>query len=185
MVEVRFDSRETALQLRQAFVKKRKDKQEMGRLFLANNSVTLATRVRTDILRAIANQFSRKGQIELFVSAFNSRPVLHVIDKTSNNRSYTLTFVDALVKYGTGLNQENLETAYKRVGKSSRSQIIKLKIICTQVQNLNGIYIKIMRINIEFYSTFTFSETLVFLRLKLFCLILPISAYIDRVPYFH
>ena len=44
----------------------------------AANSVTLSTRVRTDIMRGIAVQFTVEGRVSMFVAAYSSRPVVHI-----------------------------------------------------------------------------------------------------------
>ena len=75
MVEVKMDSRETALHLRSRFVQLKKDRVDLGKLHLAN-CVTLATRIRADILRALADKLNNGGK-QYFVSSYNSRPVLH------------------------------------------------------------------------------------------------------------
>ena len=46
------------------YAEKKMNKADLGKLFVAN-CVTLATRVRTDILRAIATKNSNKGVLEL------------------------------------------------------------------------------------------------------------------------
>ena len=109
MVEVMIDSRE--FRIRSSFVgKKKQDKSTFCRVHIAN-SVTLATRVRLAILRAIARQYSGSKE-DLFVSAYISRSVIHVKEKPSN-RSYALTLTDAIEKYGRNLKQED----YAVVGK--------------------------------------------------------------------
>jgi hypothetical protein len=42
------------------------------------NSVTLATRVRVNILKGIPKQFSSKDDGDMYVSAYSSRPALHI-----------------------------------------------------------------------------------------------------------
>ena len=54
MVEVCFDSKETAIQLRKAFEAKRKTGEGMGKLYLLN-VITLAIRVWVDIMIGIAS----------------------------------------------------------------------------------------------------------------------------------
>ncbi len=49
---------------------------DFGKIFIAN-SVTLGTRVRIDIMKSIAEHCSNDKE-SLSVSAFVSRPVLHV-----------------------------------------------------------------------------------------------------------
>ena len=82
----------------------------------------LATRVRVDILRGIARQFTVEGGDDMFVSAFNSRPVLR-IKEPNNQRDYALTFADAIARFGPLIQEENLTEAYKRAGTAFRSQL--------------------------------------------------------------
>jgi hypothetical protein len=62
LVEVKLDSRDLALKIRKEFSKKKKSENDFGRIFIAN-SVTLATRVRVDILKVIAKKtLYRQGE---------------------------------------------------------------------------------------------------------------------------
>ena len=61
--EVQFHLKETAMVIRKAFVEGRKAGKVTGKLYITNY-VTLATRVRAEIMWAIANQFAtEKGQM--------------------------------------------------------------------------------------------------------------------------
>ena len=120
MVEVRVDTKENAIALRKAFVAKKKMGHQFGKLHLAN-SVSLGTRVRTDILRGIAAQFSVEGQLSMFVSAYNSRPVIHI--KEMNGSSYALTFADAVARYGNDLQEDYLIDAYRKIGSAFKGQL--------------------------------------------------------------
>ena len=68
---------------------------EIGFLLFVVNSVTLATQVRCDILKAIATKLSKPDVLEMYVTPFISRPVIHIKEKTGNNAPYALTFADA------------------------------------------------------------------------------------------
>ena len=59
MVEVRVDSKEPAFALRKAFVTKKKNGTPVWK---ASSSVSLGTRVQTDVLWGIASQFSVEGR---------------------------------------------------------------------------------------------------------------------------
>ena len=100
MVEVKVDSVETAMA-----VAKKKAGQDFGKLHVAN-SVTLGTRIRIDILRAIMNQFSEEGTTEMFATACTSRPVLHIKETRSQNQitSFALAFADAVARYGSRID---------------------------------------------------------------------------------
>jgi hypothetical protein len=54
-----------------------KSGEDFGKIHIAN-SVSLATRIRVDILKAIARQFSDPVKETMYVSAYTSRPVLHI-----------------------------------------------------------------------------------------------------------
>ncbi len=57
MVEARLDSKEIAVKIRKQFAEKKKAGMDFGRAYLSN-CVTLATRVRIDILHAIARKYT-------------------------------------------------------------------------------------------------------------------------------
>ena len=79
--EVAFDVSDTALKVRRAFVQKRKEGVDFGRISMSN-MVTLATRVRVDIMRAMERQFSTEDQ-KMYVRQFSSRPVITIKRKTN------------------------------------------------------------------------------------------------------
>ena len=125
MFEVRMKDKEIALKVRKGFSACMRDKAQMqadnrGRMFVAN-SVTLATRVRTDVLKAIAKRFSNDNE-DLFVIGFTSRPVLTVKRKDSGSQ-YALTYVDAVSRFGEGLSRGELQVAYGRAGNSFAGQL--------------------------------------------------------------
>ena len=122
MAEVKLDTKESAFKIRNAFVTKKKGGEDFGRLHIAN-SVCLATRVRVDILRAIAKQFGGEGGIEMYVAAYSSRPILHIQDKSGDQRPVALTFADAVTKYAGLVKDEFLGEAYRRAGNSFKGQL--------------------------------------------------------------
>jgi hypothetical protein len=86
-------------------------------LFIAN-SVTLATRVRIEILRAVADTL-QSDVIKAYVQPFTSRPILHVQMRDplaraveGSNRSYN--FVEAVSRWGDQLSQASLIPAYRK-----------------------------------------------------------------------
>lgn len=124
MVEAKFMSAAAAIEIRKIFAEKRKeeDGKRFGRLYLAN-SVSLSTRVRVDIMKAIAKKISNKSMAS-HVAAYSSRPVLHVREigkPESSNRAYT--FIDAVQRYGGAVSQADLEEAYRRAGSAFRGQL--------------------------------------------------------------
>ena len=122
MVEVKLDSRDRAFKIRNTFVTKKKGGEDFGRVHIAN-SVCLATRVRVDILRAIAKQFNVEGGEEMYISAYSSRPVLHINDKKGNQKPYALTFADAVTRYNGMIDGDLLGEAYRRAGGSFKGQL--------------------------------------------------------------
>lgn len=86
-------------------------------LFIAN-SVTLSTRVRIEILRAISNVLTT-DETESFVQSFSSRPILHYYTREGVNHAVsganrTYTFVEAVDKFGTLVPASGLVKAYRR-----------------------------------------------------------------------
>lgn len=86
-------------------------------LFIAN-AVTLSTRVRIEILRAISKTLVTEDT-DSYVQGFVSRPLLHYRMREGCfrqiegvNRSYT--FVEAVAKFGDKVSQASLLPAYRR-----------------------------------------------------------------------
>ena len=129
MAEVRFESKEIASKLRKMFVEKRKAGQDFGRVYMAN-SVTLATRVRVDIMKAIAKEFGGKDDLEMYVSAYTSRPVLR-INNTRTQKSGVLTFTDSIGRFGRKLNLDCLNDAYRRAGRAFAGQMEQNFVVLT------------------------------------------------------
>ena len=121
LAEVRMSSREIALRLRKTFAQKKKSGQNFGKVYLSN-CVTLATRVRIEIMKAMAKKFSSDRE-DIFVMGYTSRPVLHVKPKIEGQRSMWLSFSDALLKYGSGLREQDLGESYRKTGVSFRGQL--------------------------------------------------------------
>ena len=94
---------------------------DFGKIHVAN-SVTLSTRVRTDIMRGIAVQFTVEGRVSMFVAAYSSRPVIHIKDSNTGS-SYALTFADAVSRYGTNLKEDFLIEAYRKCGVAFKGQL--------------------------------------------------------------
>ena len=121
LVEVRFDNKETAFNIRKGFSAKKRSDENLGKIFIAN-SVTLATRVRVDILKAIAKKYSNEKE-NLSVSAFVSRPVINIRSKDGSLRLGTFNFSDALARFGAGLRSDELGEAYRRAGAAFKGQL--------------------------------------------------------------
>ena len=124
MVEVKMESVEVATSVRKAFAEKRKedDGKALGRLYVAN-LVSLSTRVRIEILKAIAKKVSVAND-SAHVASYSSRPILHVKSGSgpgTSNRAYT--FIDGVIRFGEVLRRSDLEDAYKKAGSAFRGQL--------------------------------------------------------------
>lgn len=130
LIEVKLDSVENAAKIRKAFSVKKREKVDLGRIFVAN-SVGLSTRVRVDILKAIAKAISGPS-FSAHVVAFISRPVMHVKspDGTVNPMTpKTYTFVDAVAEFGSRVTQVELAEAYRRAGTAFKGQMEQVFIL--------------------------------------------------------
>jgi len=127
MLEVRMERVDSAVAIRKSFAEKNKNKQLTGdyeKLFISN-SVSLATRVRIDILKAIAKKVTT-AEDQAYVVGFISRPIMHLRKKSDRRdtkpyKSYT--FVDAVENFGRQIYAEDLESAYNRAGKAFTGQL--------------------------------------------------------------
>jgi hypothetical protein len=121
LAEVKLDSAELALKIRKQFAEKKKAGQDFGKTFITN-SVTLATRVRVDIMKAIARKFTT-DTTEFFFSEYSSRPIMHVRPKDKSQRSNAYTFLDSIARYGAELIAAELGEAYRRAGVAFKGQL--------------------------------------------------------------
>jgi hypothetical protein len=126
MVEVKLDKVEHAVAIRKAFAEKRKGEKLTGcleRIFISN-SINIGTRVRIEILKAIAKRITDAKDLA-YVASFISRPVMHIRDKSSKSskpqKSYT--FIDAVKQFGSRLKQGDLMDAYAKAGKAFAGQL--------------------------------------------------------------
>jgi len=122
VVEVKFDSISSASQFRRAAASLAKLKDPKFAALFFSNSVTQATRVRIEIMRAIAKKLTTDSE-SAYVQGFISKPVLHYVVKESmpsfcagTGRSYT--FVDSIIRFGDLLMPTDLVPAYKRAGST-------------------------------------------------------------------
>ena len=118
--EAKMKEREWAVKIRREFGKLKKEGKIEGRLFIAN-SVTLATRVRLEILRAMARKCSSPRE-DMHVVAFTSRPLLQVKPKDGGQMT-TLTFVDAIARMGKKMIESDFGFAYGKAGISFKGQM--------------------------------------------------------------
>jgi hypothetical protein len=119
--EVKMREKTWAAKIRKEYGKLRKDgKTVVGGVFIAN-SVTLATRVRLEVLKAIGKKCSNEEE-DMHVMGFTSRPVLQVKRRDGGGR-FVLTYVDAIVRYGGRIGESDLRLAYERAGLTFRGQM--------------------------------------------------------------
>jgi hypothetical protein len=121
MAEVKMESRGLAYGIRKKFAEKKRAGEDFGKVFIAN-SVSLGTRVRIDILKAIAKKYTNEKQ-DFHVAAFSSRPVLPIKEKGTEKRPMVLTFIDAVTRYGREMVEGDLVKAYRRAGRTFQSQL--------------------------------------------------------------
>ena len=126
MCEVKLDKVEHAVAIRKAFAEKRKKEQLKGcleRIFISN-SINVGTRVRIEILKAVAKRVSDANELA-YVASFISRPVMHVKprnDKTAKPMK-SFTFIDAIKQFGSRLRREDLQDAYAKAGNAFLGQL--------------------------------------------------------------
>jgi len=122
LVEARFSSVSGAQLFRREGVKlAQAEHAEFSSLFFSN-SVTQSTRVRIEVLKALALKLTTATEIS-FVQGFISRPLLQFREQegvrslaTGVGRGYT--FVDAVAKFGARLTDQDLSKAYLRAGST-------------------------------------------------------------------
>jgi hypothetical protein len=105
MVEVCLDSVEAALAVRKAYAEKRKNKQlgpDLEALFVSN-SVSLATIVRVDVMKAIARKVSNKDDLA-YVAGFTLRPMMHIRRAGAPSLSMrplrSFSYIDTVTRFG-------------------------------------------------------------------------------------
>ena len=128
MIEVRMENPEQALSLRKAYAEKRKNKtlgKELEALFISN-CVSLATRVRVDVMKAIARRLTNKEDLA-YVAGFTSRPMMHIRragpPSPTTKPLKSFSYIDSVSRFGHLVGMEELETAYGRAGKSFNGQL--------------------------------------------------------------
>jgi hypothetical protein len=128
MVEVRLEKAEHAIALRKTYAEKRKNKtlqKDLETLFVSN-CVSLATRVRVDVMKAIARKVTNKDDLA-YVAGFTSKPMMHIrkagAPTPSTRPLRSFSYIDTLTRFGHLVGVEDLETAYGRVGRSFNGQL--------------------------------------------------------------
>ena len=127
--EVKMKEREWALKVRKEFGKQKKEGKVEGKFFVAN-VVTLATKVRLEILRAIGRKCGNTRE-DMFAIGFTSRPVLQIRQKTGGAQ-VALTFVDAIGRLGARMVEADFAFAYARAGASFKGQMQQNFVVLTE-----------------------------------------------------
>ena len=116
LCDVKFKTKEMAMKIRREFAAKKKGGQDFGRLAVFN-SVTLGTRVRIEVLWAIAKKCCTEKEIAT-VQSYVSRPTLLIKNKEGGRRPLKLGYADAITRFGKILREGDLANAYKKAGTS-------------------------------------------------------------------
>lgn len=116
--EIRFPSVKICSSFKkEAFKKVKEDKDKYGEISF-HPKMTLASRVRVEILRAISRKII-SPTLAGYCPIYNPRPILHVgpmVDGRVDKRE-TLTYVDAVLRFRHLLTINDLSFAYQRVSK--------------------------------------------------------------------
>lgn len=116
-IEFRLESAERARDIRKTFAMDRSSKKLDPELegYQVMTMITLATRIRMDIMKAIAKRIESATE-SAYVPNFLSRPILHIKKKslTPATQVRSLTFVEAICQYGGELKMGDLDIAYDK-----------------------------------------------------------------------
>ena len=133
LCDVKFKTKEMAIKIRREFAAKKKGGQDFGRLAVFN-SVTLGTRVRIEILWAIAKKCCNEKEIAT-VQSYVSRPTLLIKDKEGRRRPLKLGFADAITRFGRILREGDLASAYKKAGQSFQNLLQQNFVVLHDLSN--------------------------------------------------
>ena len=139
-IEAIFDSPSGALAFRKAASTLAKDLDPAFASLFFSNTVTQATRVRIEIMKAIAKKLTTTTE-NAFVQGFISRPVLRYLVRegapsfcAGTGRSYS--FVDCVTRYGDLVQAKDLTTAYKRAGATFRGAMEQYFVLLSEVEDV-------------------------------------------------
>ncbi len=139
-IEAKFDTVGGALSFRKSAAALAKaENPDFVKLFFAN-SVTQATRVRIEIMRAIAKKLTTDTE-KAFVQGFMSRPVLRYLPQdgvqespaAGAGRSYS--FVDAVSRFGDLVSATDLIPAYKRASTTFQGAMEQYFVILSELED--------------------------------------------------
>jgi hypothetical protein len=140
-VEAKFDSVAGALSFRKAASTLAKAQDPDFSSLYFSNSVTQATRVRIEIMKAIAKKLTTETE-SAFVQSFIPRPALRYVSSESTaatasasgtGRSYS--FVDSVTRFGDLLQDHELASAYKRAGGTFRGAMEQYFVVLRETED--------------------------------------------------
>ncbi len=85
-----------------------------------NAILTLGTRVRIEVLKAIAKEL-KSPELHAYAPDYGPRPILVLVP--SNKPSYSALYAESIEKYGHLLDSAKLEHAYRRAGTAFKGQM--------------------------------------------------------------
>jgi len=138
-IEAIFSSVKSALAFRKSASSLAKAQDpDFGHLYFSN-SVTQATRVRIEILKAIAKKLTSETE-NAYVQGFISRPVMVYLSRdpsvslcSGTGRSYS--FSDAVSRYGDLLVATDLVASYKRAGSTFQGSMEQYFVVLIEAED--------------------------------------------------
>jgi hypothetical protein len=127
MLEFKLDSADKAREIRKNFAQKRIANtlpESFGKLQVMT-VITQATKVRFEIMKAIARQVETDKEVG-YVPTYLPRPILHIKGKeVTGPRKHirSLTFTDAIEQYGRRVEAGDLRTAYDKAAWNFQGQM--------------------------------------------------------------
>lgn len=136
MLEFKLGSVERARDFRKVFAQKRigNELPEGMDKFQVSNVITQATKVRIEIMKAIAKIIDSDSEVG-YVPTYLSRPILHIKEKETNSGGSgpgariprrhikSLTFADAIEQFGLRLEERHLTWAYEKASWNFQGQM--------------------------------------------------------------
>jgi hypothetical protein len=101
-----------------------------------SNSVNLATRIRVDIMKAIARKITNRDEVA-YVAGFTSRPTMHIRKAGGGDSARPLksfSYIDSVSRFGNMLDRKDLETAYGRAGRSFNGQLRQNFVVLNEME---------------------------------------------------
>jgi hypothetical protein len=139
MLEVKMNNVEHIIEIRKAFADRRKKKdlpEDLNELFISN-SVNLATRIRVDIMKAIAKKITNDRELA-YVAGFISRPMMHIRKagpQTTDRPLMSYNFIEAVSRFGMKLKEADLGEAYHRASQIFAGQFRQNFVVLREEQD--------------------------------------------------